>query len=323
MTVRALSAADTALLTELVADYEFKPYRNHRLLSRDRQAVVMRAEIDRAQQTRDSFGLIVGEGGGAAIAMGRPLAWDSGFFGVPMGRLDYLLRGPHADKETVATLVAAALDRFHSQRIHHVTVKLDVADAEALTLVEDHGFRLMDAIVTYIAHPKRDPPRAVKQVGRVRAFAAPDLDQVLEITRDAYRDYRGRFQLDPHLPAHRTAELYLEWARKCCSGEMADRVLVAEDTAGRLIGWASVRTAEPASSVSGTRISVGSLGACRPETPGAYATLISAAATENHIAGVLTEAPTQNSNFAMIRVLESVGAQYARGEYTFHAWLGE
>jgi hypothetical protein len=30
---------------------------------------------------------------------------------------------------------------------------------------------------------------------------------------------------------------------------------------------------------------------------------------------------TQNSNFAMVRVLEAVGAQYARAEYTFHAWL--
>ena len=44
-------------------------------------------------------------------------------------------------------------------------------------------------------------------------------------------------------------------------------------------------------------------------------------ASENHAVGVLTEAQTQNGNFPMIRVLESVGAQYVRAEYTFHAWL--
>ena len=75
------------------------------------------------------------------------------------------------------------------------------------------------------------------------------------------------------------------------------------------------------STVTGRVISVGSLGACRADTPGAYASLICAAAGENHAAGVLTEAMTQNSNFAMVRVLEAVGAQYARAEYTFHAWL--
>ncbi len=332
MTVRALSAGDAALLDDLIAEYEYKPYRNHRLLSRDRQTAVMREEISRTQQVAGSFALLSGSGRDTApvsgsgqdiaIAVGRPLAWDSVFFGVAMGRLDYLLRGATAGRDALGAAVAGALDRFRALNIKHVALKLDVADADALMVVEDQGFRLMDAIVTYIAHPKRDAPRAVKDTGRVRPFAPADSDHVLDIAREAYRGYRGRYQVDPHLPPERSAEFYLEWARQCCSGQMADRMLVAEDSDGRLIGWASVKNAEPASSVSGTRISVGSLGACRPETPGAYATLISAVAAENHAAGVLTEAQTQNSNFAMIRVLESVGAQYARGEYTFHAWLG-
>jgi hypothetical protein len=68
-------------------------------------------------------------------------------------------------------------------------------------------------------------------------------------------------------------------------------------------------------------VSSGSLGACRPDRPGAYPALIATAAIDNHAAGALTEASTQNANFAMVRVLEAVGAQYARGDYTFHAWI--
>lgn len=321
MIVRALTEADTALVDRLVAEYEFKPYRNHRLLSRERQTAIMREEIRRARLAAGSFALIAGSDAGAAIAIARPLAWDTAFFGVAMGRVDYLLRGAAANREALSAVIGGALERFREGHVRHVALKLDVGDADALTVIEDQGFRLMDAIVTYIAHPRRAAPKAVKDAGRIRPFAAADTDQVLDIAREAYRGYRGRFQVDPHLPRDRSAEFYLEWARRCCSGEMADRMLVAEDSDGRLIGWASVKDAEPASSVSGLRISVGSLGACRPDAPGAYATLISAAAAENHAAGVLTEAQTQNSNFAMIRVLESVGAQYARGEYTFHCWL--
>jgi hypothetical protein len=155
----------------------------------------------------------------------------------------------------------------------------------------------------------------------VRIFAPADTDQVIDITRQSYRAFRGRFQIDPHLAGERSDEFYVEWAKKCCSGEMADRIYVAEDAGGQLIGWASVKRAEPVSTIGGAVISSGSLGACRPDRPGAYAGLIRAAAADNHAAGILTEAMTQNWNFAMVRVLEAVGAQYARADYTLHAWL--
>ncbi len=322
MTGRGVSAADAALRDELVGRYPFKPYRNYRLLSRQRQAAVMRAEIDRALQSSGAISVTEGEGDRAVISVGRPLAWDSEFFHVPMGRLDYLLRGPSAGRGTLAQAVRGAVEAFRASGVKHITAKVDVADADALTVFEDAGFRLMDALVTYIAHPRRPPPRRVKDVGVIRPFVPADTERVLEITRDSYRGFPGRFQLDPHLPKERSDEFYLEWARKCCAGTMADRIYVAEDTGGDLIGWASVKRAEPVSTIGGAPISSGSLGACRSDRPGAYAGLIRTAAVENHAAGVLTEAATQNSNFAMVRVLEAVGAQYARAEYTFHAWLG-
>lgn len=322
MIVRDLAAADAALVDTLVDQYPFKTYRNYRLLSRRKQSDVMRAEIARAQETRGSFGVVAGDGDDCAIAIGRPLAWDSEFFGMPMGRIDFLLRSPNVSRAALQPAIEAALARFRGAGIHHVSVKVDVADADAITAAEAAGFRLMDALVTYIAHPRRAAMRVVKEVGHVRAFEPADAEQVLEITREAYDGFRGRFQLDQHLPAERSADFYLEWARRCVAGDMADRIYVADDGHGRLIGWASVRRAEPVSTVGGAAISSGSLGACRPDRPGAYAALIGTAAIDNHAAGALTEASTQNSNFAMIRVLEAVGAQYARADYTFHAFTG-
>lgn len=321
MTVRDVTAADAALLQELADAHPFKPYRHHRFLSRQRQSAVLQAEIDRVRAASDGFALLTGEGDGVALVTGRPLAWDSAFFGVPMGRIDQVLRGVHASRPTLWRAMDEALERLRDRGVQHVALKADVADQDLIAIAEDAGFRLMDAIATYISHPRRRAPRPVKQMGSIRLYAPSDEEQVLEVTREAYTGYKGRFQLDPHIPADRSDAFYLEWARQCCSGAMADRIFVAEDADGRLIGWASVKRAEPVSSVGGATISVGSLGACRPESAGAYAGLICAAAVENHAAGVLTEAMTQNSNFAMVRVLEAVGALYARAEYTFHAWL--
>jgi hypothetical protein len=321
VTVRECGAADAALVEHLVEQYPFKTYRNYRLLPRRKQAAVMRAEIERIQKTPDSFATIAEDEHASVVAFARPLAWDSGFFGVPMGRIDYVLRSEHARHGPIRRAIEAALERFRSLGIKHVATKVDVADADGLVAVEDAGFRLMDALVTYIAHPRRRPPRRVKEVGRLRRYASADAEQVLDITREAYKGFRGRFQLDRHLAADRSEAFYLEWARQCLAGAMADRIYVAEDGQGRLLGWASVRRAEPVSTVGGAVVSSGSLGASRPDRLGAYAALIGKAAIDNHAAGILTEASTQNSNFPMVRVLEAVGAQYARADYTFHAWL--
>jgi hypothetical protein len=321
VSARSLLAEDRPLLERLIAEYPFKPYRHYRLLPRRRQTAVLQAELERLVAIPRAVAAIAGDGDGAVIALGRPLDWDTAFFGVPMARLDYVLRGQHDNPSTHAAAVGAFLGRCRDAGVRHVAARVDVADSAGATVLEEHGFRLMDTLVTYISHPKRPPPRRIKAVGAIRRYLPGDRDEVLEITRDAYRGFRGRFQLDPHLPRDRSDELYVEWARQCCDGRMADRVYVADDGRGGLHGWASVRLVEPVSSLAGVKVFAGSLGAVRLDRPGAYAALIGTAARENHAAGALTEAQTQSHNFAMIRVLEAVGARYTRADYTFHAWL--
>jgi hypothetical protein len=321
VTARRLNPDDDApALGRLIDEYPFYPHRNYRLFSRRRQAAVLRAEIDRAMESVDDR-LATIAADGLAIAICRRLSWDTAWFGFGMAKLEYILRSEHADRTTIADAVTAALNECHRAGILQVTAKLDVADTDGIAVVEDHGFRLMDNMATYLYHPRRPPPPPVKAIGIVRPFVAGDAEQIMEITSEAYATFNGRFRLDPRFSTARAIEMYVEWARKCCNGERAESIFVAEDADGRLNGWASVTLVEPASSVGGARIFLGGLGACRPDRPGAYGALIRAAAAKNHAAGAATEAQTQNFNFRTIRVYESVGAQYVRGDYTFHAWL--
>ncbi|HEX2139456.1 MAG TPA: hypothetical protein VHG33_07075, partial [Woeseiaceae bacterium] len=75
------------------------------------------------------------------------------------------------------------------------------------------------------------------------------------------------------------------------------------------------------STVSGVPVFGGGLGACRIDTPGAYAGLIRAGTVWAHARDGVAECQTQNYNFPTIRIYEAVGAHYVRGEYTLHAWL--
>jgi hypothetical protein len=207
--------------------------------------------------------------------------------------------------------------------IPHVTARVDVEDIDAVDLLERRGFRLMDALVTYRMRPRKEHPKDVREVGVIRDFETRDTDEVLDITREAFRGYVGRFQHDPHIPADRAAAFYLEWARKCISREMADKLLVSVNSDGQIIGYLFFRRREPASTVGAVPILGGGLGACRRDSPGAYAGLIREATIWSHEQGGIGEYQTQNYNFPVIRVYEAAGAGYVRAEYTLHAWLGD
>jgi L-amino acid N-acyltransferase YncA len=315
-----IGADALARLEPLVEAYPFKAYRNYRALSRKKQDDVQRAELAGALGHVGGFGLIDGDPPGSAAVV-RPLPWDSAFFELPMARL-LLVHDGAQGRDALGALIVAACDESRWRGIRHLSARVDVADAEAIQALEDAGFRMMDALATYIYPLRRPAPEPGKDMGVLRLYQPGDRDQILEITRDAYRGFRGRYHLDPHLPQSRSDELYVEWAKKSCDGEWADVVLVTENGRGELHGWASYRQIEPVSTVGGTPIRGGGLGACRRDRPGAYAGLLRAATIRIHGGGAITEMQTQIFNFATIRLYEAVETQFVRADYTLHAWLG-
>lgn len=321
MTIQRLDATGIDTLDSLVHDYPFKPYRHYRVCPRRIQDAVLRAEIDEGLRSPGGAAVLASGGAQAAVVF-QTLPWDSAFFGIPMGRILYVLRSEHARREDLTEAISACVEEYRGAGILHVAARIDVADADAITALEDQGFRLMDALVTYVHLPKHDPPPAVREVGVLRAYRDDDEAQVVDIAREAYRGFRGRFHLDPHLPDDKCDELYIEWARKVCTRDMVHEILVSENERGDLHGFTSFRRIEPVSTIAGVPMYGRGLGACRRDRPGAYAGLIRAAAASVHERGGVAECQTQNYNFSTVRVYEAVGMQYVRADYTFHAWLG-
>jgi hypothetical protein len=321
VSVSVIGPDGLAAVDALIEAYPFKPYRNYRVLSRQRQNDVLRAELRAALEPPGAFGLVEPDETSPLAAVVRPLPWDSAFFDLSMARL-YLLRAETIDHARLRLMVQAALEQSRTRGIRHLSVRIDVADAETIQVLEEYGFRMMDALATYIYPAKRPAPEPVKEMGVLRMFQPEDRQQILDITREAYRGFRGRYHLDPHLPRERSDELYVEWARKSCDGAWADVVLVTENGQGDVHGWASYKRIEPVSTVGGIGIEGGGLGACRRDKPGAYAGLLRAATEQIHGRGSVTEMQTQIFNFATIRLYETVNTQFVRADYTLHAWLG-
>ena len=322
MIVRPLGADDAGLLDALIASFPFKPYRYYRVYPRKAQIDIMRAEIVPALSMAPGLAFFAAKGDHCAIVIARALPWDSDFFRVRMARFDYIVASTAAPQKVVEAALDAALHACDAAAIPHLTARVDVEDIPTVDLLQRRGFRLMDALVTYRTRPRKEQLLPGREVGIIRDFAPADADEVYDITQEAFRDYVGRFQHDPHVPADRAKAFYLEWAKKGLSGEMADKVLVSVNSEGKVIGYLFFRRREPASTAGGVAIHGGGLGACRPDAPGAYAALIRHAAAWSHAHGAVAECQTQNYNFPVIRVYEAAGFHYVRAEYTLHAWRG-
>ncbi len=318
MNLRQLGPADLEHLHTFVEAYKFKSYRNYRVHPRKAQHAVMLAEVEATLRHRDGVVLETSSADGTAIAVTRALAWDTDFFGIPMARVEYVL----ADSAAAAKhAVLAANEALRTRGVRHVSARVDVEDLMMMGALESAGYRLKDALVTYITRPRKEPPNAVREVGSIRDFRPEDGPELVQIAQDAYRGFRGRFHLDTHLPDDRCDALYAEWARQCIAHRMADTVLVSEGHDGQLLGFLAFRKREPVSTVGGVAVYGGGLGACRRDTPGAYAGLIRAGTAWAHARGGVAECQTQNYNFPTIRIYEAVGAHYVRADYTLHCWL--
>jgi hypothetical protein len=206
MTVRHLAPHDLAQIESTVHKFPYKPYRHYRVLPRKLQTAVMMAEVGATLAHRDGLGLEITTGAGSALLVGRTLAWDTEFFGVPMARVEYVMA---ADASLAERVIGKACEAFRARGVRHLSARVDVEDIAVMAALEAQGFRLMDALVTYTTRPRKEPPNAVREVGRIRDFRPADGPELVRIAEDAYRGFRGRFHLDPHLPQARSDALYV------------------------------------------------------------------------------------------------------------------
>ena len=140
------------------------------------------------------------------------LDWDSRFFGHRIARVE----GHRLDEAGMAEV----LDWRREHRIDCLYFLCAPDDDRSVRVAEANGFHLVD-IRLELSCRLEAPPDAFDDV--VRSFQPTDLDALLQIASEAYRD--TRFWYDGRFMREQAASLYREWVAKSCRGD-EDRVLV-------------------------------------------------------------------------------------------------
>ena len=132
-----IAASELSRIEPLVDAYPFKSYRHYRVLPRKRQHAVMLAEIEHTLGHPGGVVLEARDGDRRAIAVARLLDWDSAFFAVPMGRIEYVLA---SDAEMLSAIVPPTLAALAERGVQHVSARVDVADVSAMAALESAAF---------------------------------------------------------------------------------------------------------------------------------------------------------------------------------------
>lgn len=167
------------------------------------------------------------------VALLRLMEWDSIFFGMPVGRIDYILVDRKHDK---ADTIEMELLRDSINRAKEIGIKILYAPviSSRYTLISSlnsSGFIFICAEMEGV-HAKKDfsflrPERRLEDKYEFRRYKEDDYPQVLPIAAEIAEDLKNKLSLNPYLPQEQKNNYYLESIRNCCLGINADDTFVA------------------------------------------------------------------------------------------------
>lgn len=148
------------------------------------------------------------------------LAWDSEFFGIPIGRIVSC----RLDKENVQ----AVLEEARSRGLRCIYFQGDPDDPVTVETAEQQGFHLVDVRVVmehpYDNRPAPIPRYAIRQGLLIDVPRQEELERLQDIA--AQIGHTSRFDFDKNFESGDCERLYRRWIKSACEG-FADIVLVA------------------------------------------------------------------------------------------------
>lgn len=232
----------------------------------------------------------------------QPLPWDSDFFGVPIGKVDLDGVGP----EQLDAIDAVA----RSEGLQCLYGSLDPTDAAATVLVQQHGFRFVEAATTFDLRLE-EPPIPRPQGVEVRIGGPEDLHR-LKGASDGLAAW-SRYAVDPRFGLEAARSLQWAWIERAAGGDGGERQLVLAERDGELLAFIT-RCASPDPIVDCVWTTARGSGAARYLIEDARRW-----AGDRSLLG----GPIAARNVAALRYVSHCGYRVTSVRYLYHRWLDE
>ena len=226
----------------------------------------------------------------------QPDPWLGGIIGRPAMRLS---RDFGASQ--------AWIKKLRSDRIF-VTAKVDARDIAVTSRLEDLGFRMVDAALTFEAAKNTTNI----DTGTVRFATPSDRSKVASIASSSF--VYSRFHLDPAFPDSLGRQIKFEWADNFFVGKRGDCMIVAEDQ-GSVVGFCLLISTPNALVIDLVAVSAT---ATRKGLARAMIEFAFARAPRNSEGRFCLRAGTQAANLPSVRMYESLGFCLTSAQFVLH-----
>lgn len=236
----------------------------------------------------------------------RLSAIDSERFGITVARAEDLS----------AENVQEILGWCETEHVDLVIARCPADDVAAIQAMGQAGFFFTGGDIHYRG-ALHSIALAQSVSAHVRILRPEERTDVAELAAAAFSRFMGHYHANPRLPRDQCDAAYRSWADRCCSGEAADVVVVAE-LWGQVAGFSAFRA------VSGTegQLVLGAV-ADWARGHGLYGQMTLAGAAWCRGRGLRTLlAITQLGNLPAQRTWANLGMKPVAAAYTFHRWWG-
>lgn len=252
----------------IITHYSFPPYWWIRGVTIQSHQALLGRELDMALTAEKTclLGYTSDKGALLGFAQMRRLEWDTQHFGFEIWRLDHL--GMWADSSlqsaVAKALIQKSLQATRAQGCQNVQARIPIDNLLAIQVLEGAGFQTMEILTTWIFDLRKSsiPPKRYPDM--VRDSEPADTETLIELAYAIYEPIPDHFHVDPHLSSKVSNELYAEWMRNSCSGQLADHIAVAESD-GKAVGYATMKYFGDYDGLCNVRIAQLGLGGMSPD----------------------------------------------------------
>jgi GNAT superfamily N-acetyltransferase len=239
---------------------------------------------------------------------------------IALSELDTRRFGYTVAKATLApdSDVAELIPWCEQRGVVLLVARVPVGDTSSVQWLEQRGAFLADVLVHYVRTVDAPPPAPVGPQGLgVRSATPADVARITAVSRACFTGYAGHYHADPRLDRALCDEVYVDWARRACSGEADAADVLVGELDSRIVGFAVL------SLPSGTEAD-GSLFGVEPthQRRGIFRALLRAslvwAASRGRSRFLYS---TQLSNLAVQGVLVREGFEPQKAFVTLHKWF--
>ncbi len=210
-------------------------------IGRDLEATAIRALLERTHGATGWCRFFAqAKDGVSACLLVEDKPWDTGMLSVQTKNLTVLANAPtpHSRREITSHLIGHWLRDHPATEREYIVTRVPADDVSLLHALEDHGFSVLVPMVTLGKTPAGSVKVVLPAGVEVSEVEPQEVGHVEKISAKAFLS--GRFAADPGVSPEVAEKVHGTWARNCCLGLQAERVLVARSR-GEVLGFIALK----------------------------------------------------------------------------------